>query len=171
MSRRARGTNWIGRHSFDDLTVNAAATSTVELLDASDSSDEISQYLDPTLVRIRGWIVVDPEWSSDPLASTSKYYHVLVCLGVGQTPIAVNDSTDLSSDRIIWTGLFSGAVHLHQDSTGWISVVDQVVRPMEVDVKAMRRFGDDNKLWMSIDNAVASDAVKVHYALRMLVKE
>lgn len=171
MSRRARGTNWIGRHSFDNVTVTAGGTSTVELLDASDSSDEISQYLDPTLVRIRGHIVVDPEWSSDPLASTSKYYHTLICLAVGQTAFAIDDSTDLSSDRIIWTMLFSGAVHLHQDSTGWISVVDQVLRPAEVDCKAMRRFGDDMKLFMSIDNAVASDSVKVHYALRMLVKE
>ena len=167
-----RRTNWIGRHSFDVLSpVAAAATTTVELLDASDSSDEISNYTDPTLVRIRGHIVVDPEWSSDPLASTSKYYHTLICLGFGQTPISVNDSDTLSSDRILWTGLFSGAVHLHQDSTGWISVVDQVVVPTEVDCKAMRKFGDDMKLWMSIDNAVASDSVKVHYALRMLIKE
>jgi len=166
----ARRTNWIGRMSFDDTSVVAGAATTVELIDAGDSTDEISKYTDPTLIRIRGQIVVDPEWSSDPASGVSKYYHTYIALAFGQTAFTVKNSTDLSSDRIIWTGLWSGAHHLDLTTSG-VSNVDQAVSVLEVDCKAMRKFGDDGMLFMSIYNAEASDTVKVHYALRALVKE
>jgi hypothetical protein len=163
---------------FSATAFGQGTTSSVDLLDPTDTATEISKYVDPTLVRIRGFFCVDPDMVADALI---HHCHVQLYLYVSQIAIASFSAAEMSRDDILWTGGFGYSRAAAWTSTPGASVALAQVwlnhPPIEVDVKAMRRLGDNSKLRLGVhvDGTTAGSSTPVDarlsYILRMLVKE
>lgn len=152
--------------SVNELLVSGGAATAQAVWDVT--VGELANYVDSTLTRIRGTIVVDPEAGST--SGTSYYWNVLLALLVGPDPAAVDTETDLSSDRIIWTHFFGQSYYVSSDSAAKVAVPQTSVM-IPVDIRAQRRLSDDDAIYLSVASLHSSHGCKVHYALRGLFKE
>jgi len=175
--RQARRTNWIARvEGFSNSSFTAGATASVDLLDPTDPTDEISKYVSPTLVRIRGFFCVDPDFPAD---ASIHHCHVQLYLYHSAVAIASWDATSMSLDDILWTGGwgYSRAAQFLGGATQSLAQVWLSHPPIVVDVKAMRRFEDNRKLRLGVhvDGTTTGGSspvdARLSYLLRALVME
>lgn len=177
----ARRTNWIafGTQGGTAAQVGANSQEDYIVLDPTNAASEMSKYVDPTLVRVRGSIVFDADFSG---SAGSQYAHCYCALYVAQEPIdftvsagAPAEDAAWSSDRIIWAGAAGAAVFNTVVTSGsdvdYGFSVTQNVQTIDVDARAMRKLGDDLKLILSVMNVPANVAVSNSFMLRCLIKE
>jgi len=169
----ARRTNWTSYTKVE--TVVAGAQNDLILLDPTDSTTEISKYVNPTLVRTRGYILVDPSTSSG--TTGSQFSHTWAALYVGETAIAslIPSGTAAqggwNSDSILWTGAQGYSSHGTQSTAvGWDRYVYEH-QPMVVESKAMRKLEDRFKVRLAIANYTGGQDVIFLITLRFLIKE
>lgn len=173
-SGRQRRMNWIGDLKVDTMeSVAVNATETHELF-AANWDAEVFSYVGPTLIRLRGAMQAS---GSGTLTNVGGDYLVraYAAIWVGPTSTSVSTASEdafWSSDRIIWQGSFFTRGLAFGGGTTSVGYGFNLSAEREIDVKAMRRLGDDGKLWVTFFNS-ASSTIPALFAwnLRALVKE
>lgn len=171
-STAARRTNWIGEIKADASVGPVAVNNFMTIEPLATVWAEIEGYVDPTLVRIRGSVDLMSNLTGTAGAKTVKAYAIL-----WHGP----DSNDLdwsvedvafSSDRILWVGSFTSRSHVTVLTSVGMGVVPDLGCSLEVDSHAMRKLGDDERLWLTVWNTTSSsDTMNFGWALRALIKE
>lgn len=174
-TRTTRRTNWLARTSFSHTSLAPGTSTAIELLDASDSSEELANYVAPTLIRTRGVVLIDWDVS---LAQATNNGIVGVALYMAQSAVAsVFAQAGLTLDNILYShckGLSTDlAIASGTESNDTIAVTSFHHHEFVIDIKAMRKFGDSNKLFLLISNLSVTGSVNLayNYAIRMLIKE
>lgn len=169
--RPARGTNWLGR-AAQFTAVTAGNTGSVTLVDPT--TGEVGSYLDPTLVRIRGVVLID--WDNDMDAATNNGL-AAVSIYAGLDNITVWSENYLSKENILFVDEVGMSVDsvttagTESNDVGYVSAWHY--NKVAIDVKAMRRLGDSMKIFLNVHNLTVTGSVSLaySYALRILVKE
>jgi hypothetical protein len=138
------------------------------LLSAATSS-ELAKYVDPTLIRIRGNMLVDYVLAVST-APQAIHCYMAIWLGRGDQTFGWNE------DNILWTGAAGSqsAYHENVSGSGDSESTSALYLPaIEVDVKAMRRMEDDGVLHLHVEglNITSPGSFFVSWQLRMLFKE
>jgi len=185
---RRRRMEWIGNPSVSFDSVSGGSATDFVLLNMEERSTGLGTMTDPTLIRIRGQVGIDPAFAANQSDSTNKNVVAGVILYVAEDQIPnvhnlqSTTETRFSSDNIIWTGL-CGFSSEWNTSTGGASQVNTRVGQVwphhifEVDVKAQRKLGDRGKIRMSVCNFAGSGSnliagsLAFYYTLRFLLKE
>jgi hypothetical protein len=77
-----------------------------------------------------------------------------------------------SSDRILWVGSYASRSLVTIATAVGYAVTPDLGMTREVDSKAMRKLGDDERLWLTVWNSSSSsDTVSFGWVLRALLKE
>ncbi len=181
-ARSQRRTNWLAAAGIaTNNAISAGTTEHIELMDAADGTQELSKYVDGTLTRIRGQIIVDPDFSASNTASESA--HVFLALYVSQVALddpvvgsGVDQGGTWASDRIIWTGAIGysqGRAIIAGTDSELLGEYVMHHPAVEIDVKAQRKLGDDSKIFLMIVNTAnaSSVGIKIGFMLRFLIKE
>jgi len=82
-------------------TIAPGATSTITVCDAA---AQLAVGLSPTLVRLRGHIVVDPDIT--PASITAQFWTVFAMIYQGPAGLTA-DSTGLSNEGVLWADIIS----------------------------------------------------------------
>ena len=178
-SRPARRTNWIAGASAGYANLGANSETSIILVDVADGSREEAGYVGSTLTRVRGNILVDPVLAA--ASSGSELVSAWFVLYVSPGPLTfLSGSTaeaggKYSSDRILWVGCQG-----YSKNTGVVAGTDaegHLVYALRhdsitIDVKAQRKLGDDNKLYLQVINSSGSNiGFDYQYVVRALLKE
>jgi len=174
MARNQRRTNWIGYHlNGTDATTSPGAYRTFALADPTDATSEISKYVDPTIVRIRGHVLADPVIT--PVTLTPQFCRLWFILHVGEaayTTWITDTNAALSKDGILWTGGYGIHYNADQSTAVGFTVQQGSMQSIEFDVRAMRKLEDDRALFFTIMNHSDSTVdCDVAMLARVLVKE
>jgi len=173
---KPRRTNWLAEgptYVSDDVA--AGEVRNITLWNANDSSDELSKYVRPTLIRIRGQILVDQTMTaSDP--PVADFFHAYFALYYNQSaPLGSSDNLTWSSDHILWTDAAGSQLVAENQGTPAGYVVwsyHQNLVKLDVDVKAMRIIADTGTIGLHIENlSSGNDSFTFSYLFRALFKE
>lgn len=172
-SGQRRPTNWLTNFTTTPLDLPANSDLDITLFDPSGSGSpaELTTYVNATLVRIRGWLTIDPVFA--PSTLTPQHARWFWAVYVGQTAIAPSDLW--ASDRIIDTGgafWYANTDQATGTPTGGYVIHHHQSQAYEIDSKAMRKLEDDNKVFLTIvSDAEATAAAEINYMVRGLFKE
>lgn len=170
---QARRTNWLAAFTTTPADLAANSDLDVTLFDpgGSGTPDELSTYVGSTLVRLRGWITLDPIFA--PSTLTPQHVRWFWAVYVGQAAIAPNDLW--ASDRIIATGgafWYANTDQATGTPAGGYVLSQHQSKAYEIDSKAMRKLEDDNKVILTVvSDAEATAATEINYMIRGLFKE
>lgn len=174
--RTSRRTNWLARTSLAHTALAAGTAAVIELLDASDSSEELANYVSPTLTRVRGKVLIDA--NVNPASATNNAM-AGVCLYVSESSGVITSfaQAGLTLDNVIFSDIHGmscdSATVAGTESNDLQMTVAFPYLEFNLDIKAQRKFHDANKLVLLIHNLSVDSSVAIayNYAIRMLIKE
>jgi len=149
----------------------------ITLINPEDTASEVSRYVSPVLVRVRGFILID--FDVDLTAATNNA-QVMAGLFVedSDTGLANNVAASLSRDSCIWfdmCGLSNDNIAVSgTESNDTVQSVAFAHAKLTIDTKAKRRLEDTKKLILVLTNmsdpAGAVD-ITYTYGIRTLLVE
>jgi hypothetical protein len=133
---------------------------------------EIENYVDPTLVRLRGSVEVMSNLTATAGAKSIRAYAILWHAPTATSLDWAQEDVSFSSDRILWVGSYASRSLVTIATAVGYAVTPDLGMTREVDSKAMRKLGDDERLWLTVWNSSSSsDTVSFGWVLRALLKE
>ena len=169
-SRRSSHTAWAAYQT----TFNPLAASSHETAVAFDPSPLLAVGNAPTVIRVRGELMIDPDF--DPAGTGPTQWQCGARICVCETAPATWSATALEDEDIIWAGILGGSGNRFRtqltavgvETFGHITTNDRE----KIDTKAMRKLTEQDRVWFAITNLTTSQPIEFKYTvfLRILYK-
>ena len=167
-NRPARGVEWARGFTVQTTVIGAAGASSAAAFDISAVFPFIAAAVSPTIVRIRGCLVIGADltagigmWSAGFVKVSAKAF------GVGITAIPIPAVDDADWQWYMACGIGDAAAIATSQPANDMSIV-------EIDSKSMRRYEQDDEHLVFVfanNTGIAGDDISFRLGFSILVKE